>query len=710
MANKSHPVQQEFDLQQLAGILRHRKGPISAAILVGALLGGAYGLVASPTYKANALIEVRSGQNQILTDFNSPVNNNMQPPSTGTEVDLAQSRAVLGQTVDNLHLDIGIESNQSFLGKLFSGDSAADAQAVTVQTLAVPENWENNPMTLTVVDGRSYKLSLPDGKEVTGRVGEAVKPSADVTVLISQLAAPAGSEFTVTKYSRLGAINQLSNSLSVASKGLGVPLIELSYIGSDRKEIQSILNQIVNNYVHLSKNRDVQVASNGLAFINEELPRLRQSLQDAENRLNAYRVRSGSVDIPTEASTAVQSLSTIETQITALKAEEAGMAAIYTKDHPDYIALADRVRVLEKSRDDINRQISNLPTTQQEVIRLTRDVETSQATYVQLLNKQQEMNILKASSQGNVRVIDQAAADEKPFKPQKFVLILLGALAAGLLSSAWYIFRALSRPTLKFADEIKDLGYNLISSIPVSIAQSKEDARFKRAHRSKNNRPNYLLAYSHPNDIAVETMRALRTNLHFSTIDKKCPTIMITSTTPGVGKSFVSSNLGAVTAQAGQKVLLIDADMRLGTLHHTFGAPVEDGLSELLQGSISFDEAVKRTEIGNLDLITRGHSPQTPSELLMSQDFIQLLEKAREKYDQIIIDTPPVLAVTDSTVIGKMSDATLLITRYNYSSADELGESYSRLRGNGIDIEGVIFNCIEKNARNYYQYQEYTPQ
>ena len=185
---------------------------------------------------------------------------------------------------------------------------------------------------------------------------------------------------------------------------------------------------------------------------------------------------------------------------------------------------------------------------------------------------------------------------------------------------------------------------------------------------------------------------------------------MITSTTPGVGKSFVSSNLGAVTAQAGQKVLLIDADMRLGTLHHTFGVQAENGLSELLQGSIDFDAAVKRTEIGNLDLITCGHSPQTPSELLMSQDFIQLLEKAREKYDQIIIDTPPVLAVTDSTVIGKMSDATLLITRYNYSSADELGESYSRLRGNGIDIEGVIFNCIEKNARNYYQYQEYTPQ
>lgn len=709
MANNSHPVEQEFDLQQFFGILRHRKTQISIAILAGAIFGGAYGLIVPPTYKANALIEVRSNQNQILTDLNSPVNS-ARMPSTNAEVDLAKSRAVLGQTVDNLHLDLSIQPKQSFLGKLFSGSSADDKKTIGIQTLAIPENWENKPMALTVIDEKSYKLTLPDSKEISGHVGEVIKPSSDITILVSQLAAPVGSEFIVTKHSRLGAIDKLSANLSVTSKGLDVPLIELSYIGEDRQEIQSTLNQIVNNYVNLSKNRDVQMAANGLAFINEELPRLKQALQDAENRLNAYRVRSGSVDVPTEARTAVQSLSNIETQITALKTEEAGMAAIYTKDHPDYIALADRLRVLEKSRDDINKQISGLPTTEQEVIRLTRDVETNQATYVQLLNKQQEMNILQASSQGNVRVIDQAAAAEKPFKPQKAILILLGAMAAGLLACAWYIFRALSRPTLKFADEIKDLGYNLISSIPISIAQSKEDARFKRSHRGKNNRPNYLLAYSHPNDIAVETLRALRTNLHFSTIDKKSPIIMITSTTPGVGKSFISSNLGAVTAQAGQKVLLIDADMRLGTLHHTFGVPVEDGLSELLQGSINFSDAIKHTEIGNLDLITRGHSPQTPSELLMGQEFIQLLEKARERYDQIIIDTPPVLAVTDSTVIGNLSDATLLITRYNYSSADELGESYSRLRGNGIELEGVIFNCIEKNARNYYQYQEYTPQ
>ena len=708
MGNKSHPVEQEFDLQQLIGVLRHRKYQIGMAVLTGAVIGGLYSLVTPKIYRADALLEVKNGQNQILTDLSSLMS--AQPSSADSEVDLVKSRAVIGQTVDNLHLDIGIQPKGSIINKLAAKLQGSNTpETIDIQSLVVPTEWENAPMTLSIISDKAYKLTLPDGKVIDGRIGETSKSGNDVQVAISKLIAPAGSEFTVTKYSKLSAIDNISNSLAVASKGRGSPLMELSYTGDDRSKIQRILGEVVNNYLNLNKNRDIQMASNGLTFISNELPRLKQALQDAEDKLNAYRVRSSSIDVPTEARMAVQNLSNIETQITSLKSDEAGMASIYTKDHPDYVALRDRLSVLEKSRDDINRQIAALPTTEQEVIRLTRDVETNQATYVQLLNKQQEMNIVKASSQGNVRVIDNAVSAEKPFKPQKFALILLGALAAGLLACAWYVIRALSRPTLKFAEDVSDLGYNLISSIPVSQAQYREDSRFKRTNRGKNERPNYLLAFSHPNDVAVETLRALRTNLHFATIDKKCPLIMITGTTPGVGKSFISSNLAVVTAQAGQRVLLIDADMRLGTLHKAFGLPVENGLSELLQGTSKLDACIKHTEISNLDLMSCGHAPQTPSELLMSPEFKKLIETAREKYDQIIIDTPPILAVTDGAVIGQQADTTLIITRYNHTTSDELGESYSRLRSNGIKIEGVLFNALERNARNYYQYQQYTP-
>lgn len=708
MGNNSHPVEQEFDLQQLIGVLRHRKYQIGMAVLTGAVLGGLYGIVAPQIYRADALLEVKNNQNQILTDLNNLLN--AQPSSADSEVDLVKSRAVIGQTVDSLHLDIDIQPKESAISKLAAKLQGADTPAtIDIQSLSVPAEWENTPLTLTIISDKAYKLTLPDGKVIDGHVGEVGKSGNDVQFTISKLVAPAGSEFTITKYSKLSAINKISNNLTVASKGKGSPLMELSYIGSDRIEIQRILGDVVNNYLNLNKNRDVQTASNGLAFINNELPRQKQALQDAEDKLNAYRVRSGSIDVPTEARTAVQNLANIETQITALKSDEAGMASIYTKDHPDYIALRNRLSVLEKSRDDINRQIATLPTTGQEVIRLTRDVETNQATYVQLLNKQQAMNIVKASSQGNVRVIDNAVSAKKPFKPQKFALILLGALAAGLLACSWYVIRALSRPTLKFAEDVSALGYNLISSVPVSQTQYREDSRFKRSKRGKNDRPNYLLAFSHPNDVAVETLRALRTNLHFATIDKKCPLIMITGTTPGVGKSFISSNLAVVTAQAGQRVLLIDADMRLGTLHKAFGLSVENGLAELLQGTSKLDACIEHTEISNLDFMSCGHTPQTPSELLMSPEFKKLIDVAREKYDQIIIDTPPILAVTDGAVIGQQADTTLLITRYNHTTSDELGESYSRLRSNGIKIEGVLFNAIERNARNYYQYQQYTP-
>ena len=708
MGNKSHPVAQEFDLQQLLGVLRHRKYQIGMAILTGAALGGLYGMVSPPVYRADALLEVKNSQNQILTALSSLMST--QPSSADAEVDMVNSRAVLGQTVDNLHLNVNIKPKGSIINKLIAKLQGQNTPStIDIQTLVIPDEWENAPMTLSVVNDKAYRLSLPDGKTIDAHIGETGKSGNNVQITISKLIAPAGSEFTVTKYSRLSAIDKISSNLSVVSKGRTSPLMVLNYTGTDRNEIQRVLNEIVNNYLDLNKNRDIQMASSGLTFISSELPRLKQALQDAEDKLNAYRVRSGSIDVPTEARMAVQNLSNIETQITSLKSDEAGMAAIYTQDHPEYIALRDRLSVLEKSRDNINRQIAALPNTEQEVIRLTRDVETNQATYVQLLNKQQEMNIVKASSQGNVRVIDSAASAEEPFKPQKIALALLGALAAGLLACAWYVIRALSRPTLKFAEDVSDLGYNLISSIPVSQAQYREDSRFKRTNRGKNERPNYLLAFSHPNDVAVETLRALRTNLHFATIDKKCPLIMITGTTPGVGKSFISSNLAVVTAQAGQRVLLIDADMRLGTLHKAFGLPVENGLSELLQGTSKLDACIKHTEISNLDLISCGHAPQTPSELLMSPEFKKLIETAREKYDQIIIDTPPILAVTDGAVIGQQADTTLIITRYNHTTSDELGESYSRLRSNGIKIEGVLFNALERNARNYYQYQQYTP-
>jgi tyrosine-protein kinase Etk/Wzc len=185
-------------------------------------------------------------------------------------------------------------------------------------------------------------------------------------------------------------------------------------------------------------------------------------------------------------------------------------------------------------------------------------------------------------------------------------------------------------------------------------------------------------------------------------LEAKNNVVMISGASPTVGKSFVSSNLATVLAQAGQKVLLIDADMRKGYIQKLFDQKVENGLSELLIGDINLNDAIKDSGIDNLSLVTRGSVPPNPSELLMGQRFTQFIQDASKEFDLVIIDTPPVLAVTDASIIGHHAGKSLMLDRFNQSSLKEIAAAANRFELNGIDIKGIIFNAVEKKASSYY--------
>lgn len=711
MTNKStQQFENSIDLRQLMTILYRNKFAIGAAIATGLVVGSLYSISATPIYSADATIAVETRRNQILFELDNTSNSqNSMMSGTDADINLIKSRSVLGQVVDNLQLDINIQPKYTpIIGTALAKLTNNADPVIKIERMTIPEEFENRSFALEVTGAKTYSLTTPDGDVLEGKLGTPLKIPGNGEFLLNQMVAEQGQSFEITKQSRLRAINAISENLTITGGEQGSPIIDLTYTGPDRKKIETVLNNIIDNYISQNKNRDVQMATSGLAFISEELPKLKQSLQEAESKLNRYRTNAGSIDIPSEAQASLRSLTDIEAQITTLRAEEAGMSELYTAEHPSYKSVRDRLNVLEEAKNRINRQIATLPQTEQEVVRLNRDVEINQATYIQLLNRQQELNILKASSQGNTRIIDSASAEEKPFKPRKAIITVLSAFTAGLLAATLFVFRAIARPTIRSSDDIRAMGYNLISTIPVSNTQLKADKRYTRLSTGKNKRPQYLLSNIHTNDVAVETIRALRTNLHFATINNKSSMIMIAGTTPEVGKSFVSSNLAAVTAQAGSRVLLVDADMRRGKLHNAFGLPEENGLAEILDGSLAFDACVKQTDVPGLDFISRGHSPQSPSEMLMGEKFKEFVANAKEKYDYIIIDTPPVLAVTDSSVIGRQADLSLLIARYRKTSHDELDDSMGRLGNAGIKVEGVIFNGVERTARNYYQYQAYT--
>lgn len=699
----------EIDLAQLFSTLWFHKYHIGTAIVACALLGGIYAFGSTPVYKADAMLEFSGRKNQILGDLTDVLGGSQQSP-TDAEVELIRSRLVIGQSIEDLALDTRITPKYfPVLGKWWQRSDVPPVLSLGI--FSVPDAWLGKPFELTAHSKVDYTLTTPDGEQLSGKVGEKLSIDADSELLVTKLIAPQGQDFELVKYSFLNTVDNVRANLSAAPKGKNSAIIGLSYTGVDAVKNQQILNQIIHNYVLQNRDKEVQVAASGLAFIGQELPRLKEELQQSENKLNNYRAKSGSLDMPTEAKGTLDSLTKIEMQITDLRAEEAGLAERYTKEHPAYRALLDKINVLNQAKTKLNQQIAGMPQTQQEIIRLTRDVEINQAIYVQLLNKQQELSILKASSQGNVRVVDTAMTAEKPIKPKKGMIILLASLLGGMAAAGWVLAKSMLNRGITSAEEIEALGMGVFASVPFSETQRKRDILLAKLKRQSptHARANTLLALKDPADVAVEAIRALRTSLYFSLMDAKTHVVMISGATPGVGKSFVSANLAAVMAQADKKVLLIDGDMRKGYMHQLLEMEMGQGLAEILASKDGdFEPYIKATHLGNMYFLSGGSTPKNPSELLLNGRINAFLKWASQQFDYVILDTPPVLAVTDAAVMGQHADVSLLVARFGQTGTRELEACMTRFDNSNVTIKGVILNGIKRTAVNYYEYESYT--
>ncbi|MGO3643655.1 MAG: polysaccharide biosynthesis tyrosine autokinase, partial [Pseudoalteromonas sp.] len=257
-------------------------------------------------------------------------------------------------------------------------------------------------------------------------------------------------------------------------------------------------------------------------------------------------------------------------------------------------------------------------------------------------------------------------------------------------------------------NDIESIGMLVYASVHYSEHQDKltgfAKAR-KRKHKEVNEKS--LLAVDNPADLSIEALRSLRTSLHFAMMESKNNIIAISGPSPSVGKSFISVNLASVLAQSGKKVLIIDADMRKGYLQSQFGLKWADGLSDYLSGRLNIEQVTKPTKVEGLSIITRGQIPPNPSELLMHSNFSKLVEDVSGAYDIIIIDTPPILAVTDPAIVSAHAGTTLLVARFGQSHLREVELTRNRFEQNGIDVKGLVFNGVIKKASNAYGYYGY---
>lgn len=639
------------------------------------------------------IISVLFGVIKAITDDVS------QESSTTAEIELIKSRMVLGETVDHLNLTTMIKPEYT----PFIGEGIARIQGY--QPILTLQNFKTlltTPIYLTIDDAttKTFSITNEKGNVLTqGHVGELIN-SDGFELLVNQLNGESGQVFTIYKQSRRNAIVQLQNALSIYEKGKGTGMLVLTMTSPYLIMNQNVLNDIASNYVLQNVARKSEEAENGLEFATKQLVEIKAKLTAAEDKLNAYRTKAGAINLNAEANATLKMLITLEGQLSELTFKEAELAKRFTKEHPAYIALLDKRHYLLQQQAKFERQIKKMPQSQQDILRLTRDVEVNQQIYMQLLNKTQELRLVKAGTVGNVRIVDNAESNPTPIAPRKKLIIILSLFVGLIISLAQAFVRSAFRRGIENPDEIEALGLPVYASIPMSDWQ--ENINKKNKMKQALTVSQTLLAVANPADLSIEALRSLRTSLHFAMMEAKNNILMIVGPSPEIGKSFVSANMVVVIAKTGSRVLIIDADMRQGRLDRQFCISHQCGLSDYLSGQKAHTDIIKQSGVDNLDIISCGDTPPNPSELLMHPRFKELMTWASANYDMVVIDTPPILAVTDAAIVGAHVGTTLMVGRFEKSVVKEVEISKQRFEQNGIEVKGFILNAVVRKASGYY--------
>ena len=716
---------QEIDLMALVGALLDAKFFIAGITALFMLLGIAYAIFSTPIYQATAMVQVEEKGGSV-PGFDDMSGMFESTSAAVTEIELLKSRSVIGEAVDTLNLDIVVEPK---LFPLFGGRSfrkfvaqsegevaepslgassyAWGGEQVEIHRFKVPSSAIGEEFVLQARAEESFALLTSDGDEVlAGKVGEEVK-QGQFELIIKTLIARPETEFSIVKRNRLQTILDLQSAISASEKGKDSGIINLALQSASPEYAEKVLDKVAGIYVRRNVERNSAEAQQSLEFLEVQLPEVKRNLERAEKAFNDYQIRQESIDISLETQGVLEQIVKLETKLQELELKRLELGRKFKREHPSYRGVVEQIDTVKRQRNELAGEVQGLPETQRELLRLKRDVEVNNEIYTLLLGKTQELDIVRAGTVGNVRIVDYAEVNTtQPVKPKEALIVVMATMLGGMLAVAIVLVQKALHKGIEDPAEIEALGLPVYASVPFSEYQVKLTG-FAKARKGKVAKAKSILAMDNPADLSVEALRSLRTSLHFAMLEAKNNVIAISGPSPGVGKSFITVNLATVLAQSGKRILVIDADMRKGYLQTQFGMKWDDGLSDYLSGRLNLAQVIKPSQVEGLQVMTRGQIPPNPSELLMHENFSKLIGEVSKMYDLVIVDTPPILAVTDPAIVSAHAGTTLLVTRFGQNHAKELEITRNRFEQNGIDVKGVEFNGVVRKSTNAYGYYGY---
>lgn len=701
-----------IDLKELFFSLIAQWKLIALCVILSLVCALLYLRTTPDTYQVDALVQVEENKGAsaaLLGDLSDMIE---QKSPAQAEIEILKSRLVLGTVIDRLNLNIRVSGTEdSFWSRLlnkheydseYSGKSVLfkdNQKSFDVRSFEIPSYYRDKNLLLSFAEGQ-YRLTDSATEQVVfsaplnqtsqlqseyglWKVGIYSQDSFDSTYLIQKQSLPA-------------AVRSLLADYSVAEKGKLTGVLGLNYQGTDKQHITQVLNAILAAYSQQNIERRSAETAQTLKFLEDQLPELKQQLDVAEREFNRFRQQYNTVDVTKESELYLTQSVTLETQKAELEQKVAEASAKYTAEHPIMQQMNAQLTAINKKINELDGTLRRLPELQRQYLQLFREVEVKQQLYTGLLNSYQQLRIAKAGEIGNVRIVDTAVEPIEPIKPKKLQILILSIFLGGFLGTLLALLRNMLRSGVKDSTQIEnELDLPVYATVPRSPVQ---ESRIKLLKKKKNIP---ILAVKHSDDIAIESLRSMRTAIHFALSSAKNNIIMVSGPAPEVGKSFISTNLATILAQSQKRVLIIDADLRRGYLHKYFNLQTQPGLADYLNGQTDLNQVIKATEVSGLDVIVRGKSPANPSELLSTTQFAAMLSQLSEQYDHILIDTPPILAVTDGIIISQHAGVNLVIARYAKTQMKELELTINRFEQAGVKVNGIILNDIQRSSAGY---------
>ena len=719
MNQNSNTNEDTIDLKELFFSLIAQWKVIALCIILSLICALLYLRITPPSYSTDALILVEDGKSAasaaLLGNLGSLAGGAGAKSPADAEIEILNSRLILGQVIKNLNLNILIKDDQSSLfNRLTSQDKikvnytpeavnySRNHSTLLIKKLDVPSFYEDKPLVLSFVGTDQFNLSYKDEIVFKGNLNNTNQSMTNQGLWNIQINAKNNTKqtFTIQKLSLPTAMRFVTANYTASEKGKMTGVIGLSYSGTDKETITAILNNILSVYSAQNIERKTLESKQTLSFLDKQLPELKKQLEESEIQFNKFREQYNTVDITQESELMLKQNVEMEKMRIELKQKQAEYSAKYTPNHPLMSEINAQLAAIDQKTTELNRSIKRLPETQRLYLQLYRDVKVNTELYTSLLNSYQQLKIAKAGEIGNVRIIDTAVEPVKPVKPRQLIILILSIFVGGFIGVLFALLRNMLSSGIKDTSRIEnELDLPVYATVPRSPIQESRVQLLKK----KKNIP--ILAVKNSEDIAIESLRSIRTTIHFALNNAKNNIIAVSGPAPEIGKSFISTNLAAIFAQGNKKVLLLDADIRRGYLHKYFDHDVAPGLTEYLTNQSSIEQCIIHSgTVPNLDFFPRGKNQGNASEMLSSDRFSELLAQLSQQYDHIIIDTPPVLAVTDGIIISQFVGVNLVVARYAKTQMKELELTINRFEQAGTKVNGIILNDVQSSAGGNYGY------